>query len=137
MTNKLTKIIISPLNGQFTLKKNKYLLGKTDPNIDEFDKFLFVCRDVKKISIPSNIKIISSSAFSSSKIEKIFIPSKVSTICEYAFSNCQNLTKVEIPPNSNLETIESHAFSSSNIEEIFIPSKVSTICEYAFSNAKI
>ena len=34
-TSNLTKIIISPSNDQFTFKEDKYLLGKTDPNIDE------------------------------------------------------------------------------------------------------
>ena len=132
--DKLTKIIISPSNDQFIFNEDKYLLGKTDPTSDEFDKFLFVRRDIKEISIPSNIKIISSYAFSNSNIERIFIPSKISAICEYAFCFCKNLKKVEIPPNSNLQTIGSHAFSNSNIEEIYIPSTVSTICEYAFSD---
>ena len=135
-TNKLTKIIISPLNDQFTFNEDKYLLGKTDPTREEFDKLLFVRRDIKKFSIPSYIKIISSYAFSHSNIEEIFISSNVSTICEDAFYFCENLKKVEISPNSNLQTIGSYAFSETNIEEIYIPSKVSTICEYAFSDCQ-
>ena len=59
----LTKITISPLNGQFILKDDKILLGKSDEKNDEFDILLFACRDVEKYSIPSNIKIISSNAF--------------------------------------------------------------------------
>ena len=153
----LTKITISPFNGQFKIEEGKYLIGKSDSNKDEFDNLLFGCRDIKEISIPSNIKIISSyafeccynlikveippnsnlhtiesNAFSESKIKEIFIPPKVSKICQYAFNSCTNLTKVEIPPNSNLHTIESSAFSGSKIEEIFIPPKVSKICEGEF-----
>ena len=109
-TNDLTKITISPLNGQFMIKDDKYLIGKTDPNNEEFDILLFACRDIQEISIPSNIKIISS----------------------YAFENCNNLRKVEISPNSNLQIIGPHAFTDSNIESIFIPSKVSIICTEAF-----
>ena len=105
-TSNLTKIIISPSNDQFTFKEDKYLLGKTDPNIDEFDKFLFLRRDIKEISIPSNIKIISSDSFYNSMIEKISIPSSVLTICKRAFFYCEELEKVEISPNSNLQTIE-------------------------------
>ena len=96
--NDLTKIIISPSNGQFKFIDDKYLIGKSDPNKDEFDTLLFASRDIKEISIPSNIKIISS----------------------YAFDRHKNITKVDISPNSNLQTIESDAFSFSTIEEIFI-----------------
>lgn len=64
------------------MKENKYLLGKSDPNNDEFDILLFASRDIEKISIPSNIRIISS----------------------YAFNYCLSLKKVEIPLNSNLES---------------------------------
>ena len=164
-TNNLTKIIISPSNNQFIFKDNKILLGKMDPNSDDFDILLFAARDIKEISISSNIKKISSYAFDNcqklikvdispnsnlqtiesnafqySNIKQIFIPSKVSKICENAFYRCMNLIKIEIPPNSNLQIIESHAFQYSNIEQIFIPSKVSKICVFAFfccNNLKI
>ena len=143
------KIIISPSNGQFKFIDDKYLIGKSDSNKEEFDILLFVRRDINEFSIPSNIKIISSCAleyciklikidfslksnlqtidkfaFSNTALKEISILSKVSIICENAFSNCTILTKVEIPPNSNLQTIEKYAFSRSNIDEIFIPSKV-------------
>ncbi|KAK8895682.1 hypothetical protein M9Y10_013566 [Tritrichomonas musculus] len=153
----LNKVIISPLNDRFIFKENKYLLGKSDPNNDEFDILYFASRDIKEISIPSNIKIISSYAFSGCKnltkveispnsdleiiesyafsytnITEIFIPPKVLIICEYVFYSCENLNKVEIPPNSNLQTIELNAFSFAPIKEIFIPSKVSKISESSF-----
>ena len=132
-TKYLKRIIISPSNCQYEFKEDKYLVCKSDSNNDEFDKLLFVRRDIDEFSIPSNIKIISSSAFQHSNIKTIFIPSSVSKICDSAFSNCKNLHKVEIPTNSNLQTIESNAFYNSNIESIFIPSSVSKICKYAFS----
>ena len=103
--DKLTKITISPSNSRFIMKENKILLGKSDENKDEFDTILYGYRDIKEISIPSNIKIISS----------------------YAFHNCTKLAKIEIPPNSNLQTIERSAFSCTDIERIFIPQKVSKI----------
>ncbi|KAK8843171.1 hypothetical protein M9Y10_025368 [Tritrichomonas musculus] len=156
-TEKLTNIIISPLNGQFIFKDEKYLLGKTDPNSDEFDNILFVRRDIEEFSIPSNIKVISSFAFhfctnltkveidpnsklqiigpdsfQGSGIRKIIIPPQVSKICEYAFTGCFSLIYIEIPPNSNLQTIGQLAFAHTNIESIIIPPKVSKICRYAF-----
>ena len=68
----LKKIIISPSNDHFIFKDDKYLLGKSDKNSDEFDVLLFVIRELKEFSIPTNIKIISPCAFSESKIKKNF-----------------------------------------------------------------
>ena len=70
----LNKIIISPKNGQFMMKEEKYLIGKSDPNKDEFDKLLFGSRDIDEISLPPNIKIISPSSFhncSNQKLQKL------------------------------------------------------------------
>ncbi len=67
------KITISPSNGQFKIEEDSYLIGKNESNKDEFDILLFGCRDIEKISVPSNIKVISS----------------------FAFNFCQNLTKLE------------------------------------------
>ena len=153
-TDELTKIIISPSNGQLIFQEDKYLLGKTDPNSDEFDNFLYAIRNTKEISIPSNIKIISpfafyqcydltkveiptnsnleiigSDSFSQTYIEEIYIPPKVLKICEFAFYECQNLKRIEIPQNSNLQTIESNAFRNSTIEEIFLPMSLKVLEE--------
>ena len=161
ITDYLKRIIVSPLNSRFKFIEDKYLFGKSEPNKEEYDVLLFARRDISEISIPSNIKIISSSAFYGCKnlnkvkiptnsilqsigsnafhntiIEEIFIPPTVITICKYAFYGCKNLKKVEIPTNSNLQIIESSAFNGSIIEEIFIPPTVLKICENAFSDCE-
>ena len=59
----LTKITISPSNGQFIFKDDKYLLGKVDRANDEFDILLFARRDIEEISIPSNVTKICENAF--------------------------------------------------------------------------
>ena len=51
-TEYLTKITISPFNGQFIFKDDKYLLGKSNPNNDEFDVLLLASRDIEEFSIP-------------------------------------------------------------------------------------
>ncbi|KAK8834051.1 hypothetical protein M9Y10_031528 [Tritrichomonas musculus] len=135
-TRNLTRIIISPSNGQFIFKEDKYLIGKSNQNDTEFDKLLFVRRDIKEFSIPRNIKIIGSYSFSESKIEEISIPRSVTKICERAFSCCYKLRKIEIPTDSNLQTIERFAFLFSDIEDISIPRSVTKICECAFSNCR-
>ncbi|KAK8852946.1 hypothetical protein M9Y10_017942 [Tritrichomonas musculus] len=132
----LAKIIISPSNGQFVFKDDKYLLGKSDSKSDEFDILLFARRDIKDISIPSNVKIIKPFSFQFSVLKEIFIPSSVTKICENAFSCCRSLKKVSIPTNSNLKTIGKKSFSYLNIEEISIPASVTEICEDAFQGCK-
>ena len=106
----LTNVKIVPSNCHFKLLGDKCLVGKSDENKDEFDVLHFACRHIKQISIPSNIKVISS----------------------FAFASCKFLTKVEIPEDSNLQIIGSNAFVWSRTNEIFIPSKVSIICQMAF-----
>ena len=156
-TSGLTEITISPLNDHFVFKDGKYLLGKSEENSNEFDVLLFAIPKIIEVSIPSNIKIISSYAFSKHHLKKveipknsnlqviesyafertsireIFIPSKVTKICKYAFDDCCSLSKVEFQADSNLQIIEKHAFKSSCIKELFIPSKVTKICKYAFA----
>ena len=105
---KLRRITISPSNGQFIFKDDKYLIGKSNQNDAEFDKLLFVRRDIKEIPIPLNIKIIGSSSFSKSNIKEISIPQNVTKICERAFFNCKNLRKVEIPTYKQLKNMHFH-----------------------------
>lgn len=109
---KLKKIIVSPKNEKFIFKEDKYLIGKSDEKVDEYDNLLFASRAIEEISIPSNIKIISS----------------------HAFAKCSHLKKVEIQKNSNLQTIGAKAFSNTIIEKIFIPPKTSKICGDSFYN---
>ena len=106
-TEKLKRIIISPSNGQFIFKEDKYLIGKCNQNDAEFDKLLFVRRDIKEISIPPKIKIIGLYSFDYKKIEEISIP-------------------------PNIKIIGSYSFDYSKIEEISIPQSVTKICENAF-----
>lgn len=75
-TKKLSIITISPLNNHFIFKDDKYLLSKSDPNSQEFDTLLFIRRDIKETSIPSNIKIISAYAFEYASITNWYFISK-------------------------------------------------------------
>ena len=122
-TGILKRIIISPSNGQFEIKDDKYLICKNESNNDENDKLLFVRRDIEEFSIPSNITIISPYAFESSKIKSIIIPSKISKICEYAFSNCINLQIIEISEESKLLSL-SLIFEKCKKTIIMIPSSL-------------
>lgn len=157
----LRKIEISPLNNNFLFDQNKYLLGKTDPQSDNFDALLFAICDISEASIPSNIKIISSYAFhrcsklitvkipsdsklqvieeyafANSNIKKISIPKHVLKIGKIAFYSCKNLQLVEFHEDSELQLIEENAFANSKINQISIPKHVSKIGKSAFNSCK-
>ena len=64
--------MISPSNGQFIFKEDKYLIEKSNQNNAKFDKLVFVRRDIKEFSIPQNIKINGSCSFEYSNIKEIY-----------------------------------------------------------------
>ncbi|KAK8898133.1 hypothetical protein M9Y10_000403 [Tritrichomonas musculus] len=94
--------LINIINNYFVFKYNNYLLGKTDENEDEFDNFLFAKRNIREVSIPPNIKVIS----------------------PYAFDMCRYLRAIEIPTNSNLQTNGSYAFTLAEVSEIYFPASL-------------
>lgn len=113
-TENLTRVTISPSNGQFKLIDDKYIVRKSDERNIEFDIFFFACRDIRQISKSySMMLLIVSSNWQKLKFHQILICKQlenmllqkqmpdVSQICEGAFEHCDNLTKVEIQTNSN------------------------------------
>lgn len=94
-------------------------------NSNEYDILVFACRYIKDATIPPNIKIIASYAFSETDIESIFIPPHVKKICKGAFCDCQNLKNVTIPKTSELQFIGKKAFYSVYVESLMIPSTFS------------
>ena len=123
-----------PKNQYFKNYNDQLVVGKTDIKNEDFDILVFVSRDVKTIIIPSNIKIISSYAFSGSLISSIYIPPSVIKICKHAFQYCDQLLNIQIPTNSNLHKIGKYAFKNTSITSIYIPSRMTHISEGAFSD---
>ena len=79
--------------------ENGLLLGKTNPNNEDFDKLILANRNITTTSIPSNIKEISSSAF----------------------SECKNLKTMNLL-NTKLLSIGESSFCDSSVEAVYIPS---------------
>ena len=156
-TKQLTNIFVSPNNPLYKFYDNKLIIGKSNPEQDNFDVLVFCLRNAEQVTIPnfveiigfnafseceklrlieipsdSKLRIIQYHAFSYSSIGKITIPSTVTQICECAFHYCSELRHVEIPENSNLEIIGNDAFSYSMIRKIFIPRNVKKISDSAF-----
>lgn len=130
-------------------RTDKFLLGKTNPNVSNFDVLISYNGFYKSIQIPSFIKRIAPSAFydvgtiekvtfsDDSKLESIgsysfghccisniSIPSNVTIIEEGAFLECNNLEKVTFHEDSKLLTIEKKAFCATGIQSLSIPSSV-------------
>lgn len=155
----LNEIFISPLNHNFILLNNEFILGKLNKNSIVFNTIIFARRDIRKIIIPSYIKrinpnafkncnkicyvkfakdskliLISENAFSESSIKEMIIPKNVSIINASAFSKCKKLITIDFEKNSNLMKICDNAFSESSLEKINIPNSIVGIGKNAFSN---
>lgn len=127
---------------------NSILIGKSDVKSDIFDLLIFARRNIEEVTIPAQIRRISSYSFdccglkkvefqensqlqsigihgfASSAIESIKIPSQVTIIEDGAFCWCQQLLHVEFSMNSKIQTIEEGAFHGSVLESLSIPSNI-------------
>ena len=74
------------------------------------------CSKLKEITIPSTIKEIGGSAFSSSGLERVTLSEGLETIGMHAFSYCENLKEINIP--STVKTIYTSAFYATQPEKV-------------------
>ena len=95
---------------------------------------LIVCKELKNITIPNNVKNIKKSAFENcNALEKINLPNGIKTIEETTFKDCGNLTNIKLP--NSIEIIKESAFNGcKSLKEIHIPSSVKEIGDDAFSD---
>ena len=56
----------------------------------------FSCEALKSLTLPSSLKLIGGSAFSSASIVSIVIPESIDSIGDSAFENCKKLTSIRI-----------------------------------------
>ena len=155
--------ITGPDNDSNSFDKIKSVVFSDDSQITIIEKNAFArFINLKKIIIPSHVKIIGEHAFyhcdglqsvefsnnselqsiglyafGYTKIQKVTIPQHVKRIEREAFDSCSNLVTVEFTENSELEYIGIYAFYSSKIKEIMIPPHVKSIDNYAFSNCHV
>lgn len=148
-TQSLTCINVMENNPRYLKYDDKFIIGKTSIEQDNYDVLVFCNRDVEIAKIPnfieiigsyafnecfklqkveiqndSKLRIIGKHAFSFASIENISIPHHVTYIGEDAFYSCYQLQRVEIPTNSELRIIDKEAFKCTSIESIRIPSNV-------------
>lgn len=122
---RFTKVTVMECKTQnLIFYENKIIIGKSDSKSDQYDILYYAQRDIKEITIPLSVKIISSYAFSNSQIQSITISPHITKFCECAFACCYNLRRFEVQENSELEIIGKHSFAGSEIESFIIPSSI-------------
>ena len=121
---------ITELPGKKADKNNTYYPGVFDG-----------CEELRKISLPSNLKVLGPSTFNGCySLEEISIPQTVSEIGEACFAYCHNLKKIEIPYGVK-ELLSRHAGMSSagtfescvNLETVILPNTIQRIDDECFA----
>ena len=101
-TKNLNHVYLSPNNKNYKYldETQKIIIGKSDSKSDTYDKIVFSCRDIIRVTIPSSIKQIGSYAFNHSNLKHIYFEknSKLEIIEIGAFDKCQ-LISFEITAN--------------------------------------
>ncbi len=90
-------------------------------------------KDIDEISIPNGVFTIGGGAFKGSSIKKVSIPSSVKVIDKYAFADCEELEEINF--SEGLEIINESAFSGCHkLNSIELPIGLLTIEKHAFSH---
>lgn len=119
-------VLISPENQNFSFidENRKIIAGKTDLNRDVYDSLVYVDRSIEIIVFPPSIKHITSFVFASCRnLQTVTIPenSELRSISSFAFSNSSiNCLKI----SSYIEEFqEGWCFNTNNLSHISISSK--------------
>lgn len=117
-TLKLDTILVHQNNTKYSLYGEKIIIGKSRPEIENYDELVFASRNIKN---------------------QFTFPESIIRICPYSFQSCKKLKLIEIPSNSELKIIDKYAFSESAIQRIDIPqnSKLQKIGQNAFAFTSI
>lgn len=133
---KLKKVSVSSKNnGNYKIYDDKFILGKSSKEKNDYDVLVISVHTIEKATIPDFVEFISPSsffgcqhlrevefsknsklrsigrcAFVNSIFESFTIPPHLTFIGEYAFASCPKLIKIEIPENSELRTIGKKLF---------------------------
>ena len=82
-------------NKRYLSIDDKFIIGKSNIENEDYDVFVFACRDVNTVDLPKSIKVIESNAF----------------------YNCYALN-LNIPKESELQIIKAKAFDYTNLKNI-------------------
>lgn len=134
-----------------------HIIDGTSYIVTEIGEFAFAGKAITKITLPTTISTIGTSAFANcSKLTSIVIPNSVETIGQDAFSNCSSLKSVTLPSSAKewcdlfttttRDKIQELAYAEGcttifptffyNVTSVILPSTATTIEADAFNNFK-
>ena len=91
-----------------------------DGSVETIGSLAFYACEIKKVDIPSSVKLIDESAFARcEKLESLTLAEGVETIEELAFTECTSLKKVVLP-RSIKKISSSFEFGTSGVKELHI-----------------
>ena len=149
------RIVTKIGNISFHLNSDIYSVTIPDSVVEIGGGAFASCRNLKTVSLSTQLESIGNGAFEKTAITTITFPQDLKSIGMRAFADCMNLKQVTIPKLSHcgeetfcgsgletvtieegLETIPTAMFASTNIKEIIFPKSVKTICMNAFGSCK-
>ena len=93
------------------------------------------CRELRRVNIPSTVRVINESAFSSCrKLVDVELNEGIMNICEGAFASCRSLNRINLP--STVQTIEEYAFEDCKSMFSIEISDVTYVGEKVFNRCK-
>lgn len=98
--------------------------------------YLFFNSDLKKVFLPSLLKVIPEGTFASASIEEIMFPPSLEQVSDFAFSSCKYLRSLNLP--SSLKIIGKGAFRNcTSLQTVNFPESLQSIDDEAFRNTKL
>lgn len=95
------------------------------------DEAFLRCSNLKSVILPNKLEKICYQAFSTSGIQSIKLPSSLRIIDAYAFYGCKDLTSINLP--EGLKSIGDSAFYESGLTSVTVPDSVTTLAQRAFN----
>ena len=126
LPNKTTYIADKAFKGQKNLKK-VFIPDGVQLGLGVFQE----CKALTEVRLPADLTEIPSYAFSGTNLERVTIPQNVKVISTHAFAHCKNLKEVVF--NEGLEFIDDSAFRrDSALTSVRFPSTLKGIGHIAF-----
>lgn len=120
----------------YEIKLSDMSLDEYEASLPEFDikdGVLINARPKGEVAVvPEGVVEIGHKAFCKTKIRKVILPSTLKIINSFAFSDCQYLKDVKLP--EGLEMLGFYAFADTGVEDINFPSSLIKIDKSVFEN---
>lgn len=92
------------------------------------------CHSLKRIKLPSSVKMIGDFCFEQSGLEYFIVPKSVEYLGQRAFQNCKKLKSVRFTGH-RISSLQGYMFAGcESLEEVILPHALDAICSHAFEN---